>query len=380
MKISILTPNVSQNCVGRAHMLAKVLQRHYEIEIVGPIGEDGMWEPFVNDKSVPYKLLKVNGASRRFQHMRELAIRIEGNVIYASKPILTSLGVGLLKKFVASTPLILDIDDWQLGFMKESNSNAPFFHRSQCWTSLSFWACVMGEKLSRLADDITVASRFLQKKFGGTIVCHARDTEAFDPDQFDEGILREKYSIERRKRIVMFLGTPRSHKGIEDLIKAVDLVEDHDTLLVVVGIDDKDHYSKGLVGIAKKILNGRFREYGVQPFEKVPEFLTIADVVVVPQKRNSSTIGQVPAKVFDAMAMAKPIIATDVSDLPDILKGCGWIVEPDNPEQLAMTIQYVCEHQEEAAEMGRRARQKCIESYSWNALEKILVPIFKKYE
>ena len=51
-----------------------------------------------------------------------------------------------------------------------------------------------------------------------------------------------------------------------------------------------------------------------------------------------------PAKVFDAMAMAKPIIATNVSDLPEFLDGCGWTVAPEKPKQLADTIQYVFNH------------------------------------
>jgi len=106
----------------------------------------------------------------------------------------------------------------------------------------------------------------------------------------------------------------------------------------------------------------------------------MADVVVIPQKRNFSTIGQIPAKVFDAMAMARPIIATNVSDLPEILDGCGWIVEPENPKQLAETIQYVLNNPEEAEEMGWKARQKCIEKYSWDAMEKVLLGVFGKYE
>jgi len=37
------------------------------------------------------------------------------------------------------------------------------------------------------------------------------------------------------------------------------------------------------------------------------------------------------------MAKAKPIIATNVSDIPEILVGCGWIVEPENPDLLRGT-------------------------------------------
>jgi len=48
------------------------------------------------------------------------------------------------------------------------------------------------------------------------------------------------------------------------------------------------------------------------------------------------------------MAMAKPIISTNVSDIPEILDGVGWVVEPENPKQLAETIQYAFDHPVEA--------------------------------
>jgi len=120
--------------------------------------------------------------------------------------------------------------------------------------------------------------------------------------------------------------------------------------------------------------------FGIQPFDKIPQFLAMADVVVIPQKKNLATIGQIPAKLFDAMAMAKPIIATDVSDIPEILDGCGWVVEPENPEKLADAIKYVFDHPLEAETMGQKAREKCIDRYSWEAMEKVLINIFKKYE
>jgi len=45
MKISILTSDLSHNCLGRAYLLAKVLQRCYEVEIIGTVFGDGIWEP-----------------------------------------------------------------------------------------------------------------------------------------------------------------------------------------------------------------------------------------------------------------------------------------------------------------------------------------------
>ena len=55
MKISILSPDLSNNCLGRAYLLAKILQRRYEVEIVGPIFGDGIWQQVAGDKSVSYR-------------------------------------------------------------------------------------------------------------------------------------------------------------------------------------------------------------------------------------------------------------------------------------------------------------------------------------
>jgi len=389
MKISILSPDLSHNCLGRAYMLAKILQKHYKVEIIGPIFGDGIWEPVANDKSLTYKSVKFSGGFKPYWQIRRLIKMVNGDVIYASKPLLTSFGIGLLKKIFEKKPLILDIDDWQMGFMNDAYSKLSFIRRFKYlvgstlffYRVSSYWNNLFFEKLIKFADEITVSNHFLQKKFSGKIIWHARDSMLFNPDKFDKNLVREKYGIKHDKKIVMFFGTPRPHKGIDDLIKAISLINDPNVVLVIVGIDYNDPYCLKIIKIAKKNLGKeRFIDFGFQLFEKVPDFLAMADVVVIPQKKNFATVGQIPAKIFDAMAMAKPIIATNVSDLPEILNSCGWIVESENPEQLAETIKYVLDNPKKAEEKGLKARQKCIEEYSWDSMEKLLIKIFKKYE
>lgn len=388
MKISILSPDLSDNCLGRAYLLAKILKRRYEVEIVGPIFGNGIWGPVADDKSITYKSVEMGGRFKPYLQIRELARKIDGDVIYASKPGFTSFGIGLFIKVIQKKPLILDIDDWEMGFKKESNTNLSLFDSIKAlvasglffYSMDSYWNILFMEKLALFSDEITVSNTFVRDKFGGTIVCHGRDTKAFAPQRFNRDLVRETYGIESSKKIVMFFGTPRPYKGVEDLIKAISVIKDQDVVLVVVGIDNRNQYSKQLAESAEKALGRRFKGFGLQRFETVPEFLTMADIVVIPQRKNFSTMGQMPAKVFDAMAMAKPIIASNISDLPEILDGCGWIVEPENPAQLAEKIQYLLNTPEEAEATGNKARQKCIEKYSWDAMEDILLKVFKKYE
>ncbi len=381
MKISVITPDFSHNCLGRAYLLAKILQRQYEVEIAGFVFGEKKWSPLADDRSVDYKAVKV-GRLSFCENVRDLVRKIDGDVLYASKPLVASFGVGLLKKWREGNPLVLDIDDWERGFMKAyCQELSPYYRLRYLGSSLffyegsSYWNSLLCERLVSCADEITVSNRFLRTKFGGAIVWHGRDTTVFDPQKFDRDTVRERYKI-RPGKVIMFFGTPLPYKGLEDLIEAVKLLKEG--ILVIVGLDESP-YCRSIISAAEP-LGERFKGMGLQPFEKVPEFLAAADVVVIPQKKSPATIGQLPAKVFDAMAMAKPLVVTRVSDLPEIVEGCGWVVEPGNVEELAGAIQYILDHPEEAQEVGFRARERCKEKYSWDAIEDTLIDVFEKYE
>jgi glycosyltransferase involved in cell wall biosynthesis len=369
-------------------MLAKILQRRYEVEIAGPFFGDDIWKPVAGDKSINFEAVKMCRGLKPYWQTLDLIKKIDGDVIYASKPLFTSFGVGLIKKASKKRPLILDIDDWQMGFIKERHNNFSAFSYLKSLVSSallfykqdSFWNNLICEKLIPFAAETVVSNTFLKEKFGGTIVWHGRDTKAFDPKKFNKIQIKDKYKLREKKKVVMFLGTLRPYKGLEDLIKAVHMLKNRNVILAIVGIDFNSQYPINLVKFAKKMLDNNFIGFGFQPYQSIPEFLAMADIVVIPQKRNFATIGQMPAKVFDAMAMAKPIIATTVSDLPKIIDGCGWIVEPGSPEKLSESIQYVLYNPREAEEMGLKAREKCIENYSLDAIEEVLVEIFRKYE
>ena len=109
-------------------------------------------------------------------------------------------------------------------------------------------------------------------------------------------------------------------------------------------------------------------------------FLSMADLVVLAQRNTPQTVGQLPAKLAHAMAMEKPIISTNISDMPEILNGCGVIVEPGDVDTLAQNIHRLMEDEEEATELGKRARQKCRERFSFETIETILTKIFERYQ
>ena len=367
MKVSVLAFDLSDNATGRADLLARLLAPRYAVEVVGPRFGAEIWPP-ARGGAIPYRALpgaRYPGFAARAGALARLA---DGDVLLASKPRPTSYGVALLARRQRRRPLLLDIDDWELGF----------FYRSGLWGRVGRalnlgnpnglpWTWAM-ERLVGHADAVTVASRFLERRFGGTLVPHVRDTDAWDPARFDGGAVRAALGVGEAK-VVMFLGTPRGHKGVDDLVDAMDGLP---ARLVIVGAEPDRATSRAWAGRAGVIVRGPV------PFDDVPRYLAAADVVAVPQRATSDTIGQLPAKLFDAMAMARPIVSTSVSMIPEVLEGCGLVVPPGEPRALRAVLDTLLADPDRARELGRRARARCVERYSFASARAVLFPLIER--
>ncbi len=369
MKISVVAFDLSDNATGRADLLARLLAPRYETRVVGPRSEAEIWRP-ARAGGVAYCALPGGRYPAFAGRVPALLEEIDGDVIYASKPRPTSYGLSLLARARRARPLLLDIDDWELGF----------FYRARPWRRIGRalnvgnpnglpWTWLM-ERLVARADAVTVASRFLESRFGGTLIPHVRDTETWTPERFDREAGRTSLGADGRP-VVMFLGTPRAYKGIDDLVEAVALLP-ADVLLAIVGV-------KSGSPEARRWASRPFvRLVGEIPFDEVPRYLVAADVVAVPQRATIDTVGQVPAKLFDAMALARPVVSTHVSMIPEILDGCGLVVPPGDVRALGGALGHLLADRALAEALGRRARARCEERYSFTTARQRLYPLVER--
>ena len=289
-----------------------------------------------------------------------------GNLIYACKLRPTSFGISLLAK--RKTPILLDIDDWELGFFKQ----AKFFGKIGRFLNFSnpngmpyTWLI---EHLTGFADGITVSNRFLQNRFGGTLVPHCRDVTKLDPEKFDDLENKRKLGLENKKTL-MFLGTPRAHKGVEDLFSVLEKIETQNVQLALIGTNN---FPLENITEKAKILKKKVTFLPNIPFSDLGVYLSAADAIIIPQRRSIATLGQMPAKIYDAMAMAKPIVSTNVSDIPEALENCGYIVEPGNVDQLAQAVDAIFSNPKKSEKMGQKARDRCIRLYNIKNLKNTL--------
>ncbi|HEY9810486.1 MAG TPA: glycosyltransferase family 4 protein [Halomicronema sp.] len=376
VKVSILSPTLCKGGVDRAYVLAQALQKlNFDVEILGFLfGEKIYPEP---PPTLEVKAIQASGLPSFVGYGVELLNKIEGDIIYAVKPKPASFGVGLLKKILTKRPVILDIDDWELSWCGGDEGRyrpslkqlaRDILKKDGALRDVSHPVYLRWmEKLVKQADAVTVDTSFLQKRFGGVYLPNGKDTCLFNPENFHAEESRIRYGL-TGLRVLMFPGAPRPHKGLEDVLMALDRLNNPVYKLVIVGENPYDNYDKSLIA--------RWGRWIVNlpsvPVVEMPAVVAAAHVVVVPQRDEWTAVGQFPIKLSEGMAMGKPVLATRVGDIPEILGETGFLVDAGRPDQIAEALETIFQDIERANLRGVMARQRCIERYSVDAMAEIL--------
>lgn len=371
MKISIVCSSLAQNGIARAWILAQLLSRHYEVEAVGRLrpGEE-VWPGFAD---YDWKPIYADATREAFFKLERA---ITGDVVLAYTVGLLSFGTALLVKRRRRTPVILDMPEWEVwDHYKRTNpaSRALFIGRSLLgggWSNPhSFKYRYVLDHMTGLADQRLVCCEFLKERYGGVLLPQGPDTNRFDPAKFDKAALRRRWGLPQDATLIFFGGNPMPNKGLTETVAALNALDGKvDSRLVIAGRDESHPYTRGLVEQGK----GNVIVLGVQPFSVMPELLATADLVVLRHSPDPKSRGYIPCKLYEAMAMGVPVISSAHSDVPMILDGCGYVVGSDDSAALQAKIEHVLTHPDEAAELGRRARQRVIERYSWSVMDRIL--------
>ncbi len=97
-----------------------------------------------------------------------------------------------------------------------------------------------------------------------------------------------------------------------------------------------------------------------------------ADVYV-----NPSDFEGLPVSILEAMALARPIVATEVGGVPSVITDTtGVLVPPADPQALADAVADLLEEPERAASLGRAARALAERSYGLDRMVRRLEEIY----
>jgi glycosyltransferase involved in cell wall biosynthesis len=214
-------------------------------------------------------------------------------------------------------------------------------------------------------------------------VTGAVDTDMFSPDPAARTEIRKLYSLD--SPVIGYVGTFQEWHGLAELIRAAArLLKRHpDTKFFMVG----PYYKETQAKVEAAGLGRSFVFTGPIAYVDVPKYINAADVLVAPYNPDKiESTEQVrkhglgaPLKVYEYMAVGKPVITTDVKPISDPVEDgvTGYLVPPGDSDALGSALERMLDSPGSFVEMGALARQSMIANYSWAFLARRLSDIFE---
>ena len=214
-------------------------------------------------------------------------------------------------------------------------------------------------RIWRWMDQIIAVSEDLAKQLEERGIPRSKIRVVYNgvDDEFkprDRDHCRSNLGLPSPRFIALFVGLLAHVKGIEILLQAVETVEDADLLCVLVGDGPLRERLEQQAG--DKVLF-----VGQRPREEIADWLNAADVLVLP----SFSEGR-PNVVLEAMACAKPVIASRVGGVPELVEEgvTGRLIAAGSSAELAAALRDLMADRSALKEMGRAARSR-VENAGW---------------
>jgi glycosyltransferase involved in cell wall biosynthesis len=218
----------------------------------------------------------------------------------------------------------------------------------------------------RFVDKFIVVSKALRK---GMIEGHKTEPQkvvkiynGIEIDEYridDEGEvihgkskLRKELCLENNVPVIGAIGRLVWQKGFEYFIEAIPdvLKRIPEAVFLIVGegpLKDELNVKSKMLKVENKIIFTGFRS-------DIKEIIASLDILAIP-----SLLEGLPMILLEAMAMTKPIVATDIDGIKDVLDNgrTGLLVPPKAPEALSEAIVNLLIHKDKAHQMGINARR-----------------------
>ncbi len=178
------------------------------------------------------------------------------------------------------------------------------------------------------------------------------DTSYFNPSldatEFRRGIgLEDDF-------VILYVGRLAWNKGIPDLIKSIQVVSKKvpNAKLLVCGKGRMEGELKKQVEALGLERNVRFT--GLVPQEDLPLYYASSDIVAAP-----SIFEPFGLVLLEALAMGKPVVATNVGGIPEVIKDfeTGLLVPPHDSSSIAQAIIRLKEDESLGERLGKRGRE-----------------------
>jgi glycosyltransferase involved in cell wall biosynthesis len=182
----------------------------------------------------------------------------------------------------------------------------------------------------------------------------------------DTAELKNKMKIDGDALLIGYVGKINTEKGVDLLFNALNkIVSSEKIILLLVGkVFNQAYINKALVIKNVKVIFTGF----IAPLE-IASYILMSDILVLPSTKELSYWKYTsPIKLFEYMAAGKPIVASALPGIKEIIKNNknGLLFKPGNCDELASALNKLIIDKKLRETISQNAKEDVI-YYSWNA-------------
>jgi len=230
---------------------------------------------------------------------------------------------------------------------------------------------IIESKILKNADRVVVINELLREyaiNMGANpektqVIRAGIDHHRYDP-KIDGKEIREKYGIKKDDIVLLFMGWLYHFSGLKEVATELSKIKDNNIKLLIVG--DGDAFNNLQTIREKYGLQDKIILTGKQPYDSIPKFIASSNICLLPAYNNEIMRNIVPIKMYEYMAMEKPVIATKLPGIMKEFRHNNGVLYVDKPEEaLKKAIELI--ENGGIEDEGKKAR-KFVEKQDWNKI------------
>jgi len=249
-------------------------------------------------------------------------------------------------------------------------------HRDSLTFRLTRRVIAEADKVTAVSNALKVAAEGIvrsQKEIA--VVYTGCDLTRFSFNAEARSLLRRELGIAPESFVLIFIGHLLRTKGIFELVDAFRILcrKYHNTHLVFVG--EGQDVQTLVAKVSEVGIEGQVHFVGRRPHDEISDWLSAADVLVLPSWHEG-----LPNVVVEAMACERPVVATKVGGIPEAVADgkSGILVERGDVKALANAIALLAEDPTRRAVMGAAGRQIVEERFTWERNAEKTIQVYRE--